>query len=269
MSATALRGFALVAALGLDISCGLAGCAHLPAEGSQATGPAIAALNATLMVIPAGSFTMGDVSGNGQEWERPTHLVTLKSFKLSRFDVTFDQYDAFAKATGHPLPDDGGWGRGQRPVINVTWDDAQSFIQWLNQQGGRHFRLPSEAEWEYAARAATHTVYPWGNADAVGRRNGADSVNRTTPVGSYPANAWGLFDMVGNVWQWTQDCWLDGYGGAPTDGSAYSPSRCEKGHAYRGGSWGNDPSWLRVAARGRGEATFIMDGLGFRLAEDR
>jgi len=230
-------------------------------------GPAFATLDADLVPIPAGSFVMGDLARTGWKEPLPLHPVRLRAFRLSRYDVTFEQFDAFARASGRALPDDSGWGRGRRPVIHVDFGEVQAFLAWLNAQSGRHFRLPSEAEWEYAARAGTTTMYPWGDEDAHDRRNGSADVGRTTPVGSYPPNAWGLYDMIGNVWEWLPDCWHDSYEGAPGDGSAWSGGSCAR-RVFRGGSWDNDPTWLRVADRSSFGTTERMDGVGFRIAED-
>ncbi len=222
-----------------------------------------------MVAMPAGSFLMGDPKADGQEWEKPAHIVKFKGFRLSKYDVTYDQYDAFTRATRAAEKPDLAWGRGRRPVITVTWQDARNFIHWVNAATGKHYRLPSDAEFEYAARAGTATVYPWGDRDDPARRNGAGVLGKSSPVGVYPPNAWGLYDMIGNVWQWTQDCWNENYVGAPVDGSAWMSGHCERGHVYRGGCWDNDPTWLRSSGRGSGtddEAPY--DGLGFRLAED-
>jgi formylglycine-generating enzyme required for sulfatase activity len=229
----------------------------------------VSEIESRLVSIPAGRFAMGD---SNALWKatyvhvKPDHSVSVRAFKLSAYDVTFDQYDVFARATGHELPDDAGWGRGNNPVINVNWDDAQAFIAWLNQKSAKRFRLPSEAEWEYAARAGTTTSFYWGKEfDAsLANRNGS----RTSPVGSFSPNAWGLYDMSGNVSQWTQDCWNESYGGAPTDGSAWISGDCTF-RMYRGGSWRSpDPEHLRVSYRFRYPSTGRTVDLGFRLAQD-
>ena len=178
-----------------------------------------------MVVIPAGSFRMGCLSGDCYRNE-PVHSVSIESFELSKYEVTFEEYDAFTDATGRERANDRGWGRGRRPVINVSWDDAVAYTQWLSSQTGERYRLPSEAEWEYAARAGSTTKYSWGND--IGRNrancNGCGSrwdKRQTAPVGSFSANRWGLHDMHGNVWEWVQDCWNRNYRGAPTDGSAW------------------------------------------------
>ena len=259
-------GFSLSLLLVLG-ACALGGGGTLAGAGLAAAGPAFAGLDADLKEIPAGSFRMGDLGATGWEEPTPVHEVHLRAFRLARHDLTFEQFDTYARATGAPLPDDAGWGRGNRPVVNITWNEAQAFIAWLDARTGRHFRLPSEAEWEYAARAGTKTLYPWGDADDPSRRNGVGSVGRTTPVGSYPPNAWGLYDMIGNSWQWIEDCWHDRYTGAPADGSAWEEAACPR-RVMRGGSWDNDPTWLRVADRASFGVEERMDGVGLRLAED-
>ena len=165
---------------------------------------------------------MGCVSGRDcEDDERPVHTVRVERFELSKYEVTFEEYDRFTAATGRARADDEGWGRGRCPVINVTWDDAVAYTQWLSQQTGERYRLPSEAEWEYAARAGTSTAYSWGNEIGRNRANCYGCGSRwdgrqTAPVGSLSPNGWGLHDMHGNVWEWVQDCWNESYRGAPT-----------------------------------------------------
>jgi formylglycine-generating enzyme required for sulfatase activity len=226
-----------------------------------------------MVAIPAGSFEMGDLSGKGgNSDEKPVHVVKLKGFRLSRFEVTFEQYDVYADAAGRPRPSDEGWGRGSHPVINVSWYDAQGFIAWLNTATGHRYRLPSEAEWEYAARAGSRTDYPWGNDFDRIWTNGAspdenDTLGTTMPVGSFPANSWGLRDMIGNVWEWTQDCSRHYYDGAPVDGSARVEGDCV-GRMVRGGAWALSPYCLRVSYRFGAVASRPEVNTGFRLARD-
>lgn len=227
-----------------------------------------------MVSIAGGSFSMGcgapDTACLGAE--KPVHAVKVKSFRLSKHEVTFDQYDAFAAATGRAKPDDKGWGRGNRPVINVNWEDANAFVTWLAKQTGEPFRLPTEAEWEYAARAGTNTVYLWGNEVGFGLANctGCGSNfdgDRTSPVGTFAANKFGLHDMHGNVWEWVQDCWQEGYAGAPTDGSARMTGNCSS-RILRGGSWLNNPSYLRIAYRNWLASNLRDVNTGFRVARD-
>ena len=194
----------------------------------------------------------------------------VPAFRLGKYEVTFAQWDACVSDGGC---DDNGDGRGNQPVIYVSWDDVQSFIDWLNNKTGGNYRLPTEAEWEYAARAGTTTKYSWGNDIGSNRANCyndecGDSWDYTAPVGSFPANPWGLHDMHGNVWEWVQDCLNYDYVGAPTDGSAWTSGNCSQ-RVVRGGAWGDDAWNLRSASRGRGGRTGRFDGSnGFRLAQD-
>ena len=226
-----------------------------------------------MVAIPGASFRMGDLSG--VIGEIPVHTVTVSSFRLGKYVVSFDQWDACVADGGCNgyRPEDEGWGRGNRPVINVSWDDTQDFITWLNGKTGGGYRLPSEAEWEYAARAGTETQYHWGND--IGRNNancgGCGSQKdglKTEPVGSFPANAFGLHDMHGNVWEWIQDCWHDNYNGAPSDGSAWEGGDCAH-RSTRSGSLDNGPVYVRSAYRGSLDATTRVYSTGFRLAQNK
>ncbi len=227
-----------------------------------------------MVSIPGGSFRMGDLSGEGYADEKHVRTVTVPAFRLGKHEVTFAQWDACVADGGCNgySPDDEGGGRSDRPVINVSWNEVQSFIDWLNGKTGGNYRLPSEAEWEYAARAGSTTKYSWGDDIGNNRANcrGCGSQwddKRTAPVGSFPANAWGLHDMHGNVWEWVQDCWHDGYEGAPTDGSAWTSGDCDW-RMVRGGSWDDYPWGLRSAFRGRGVRSGRDGNAGFRLAQD-
>ena len=221
-----------------------------------------------LVVIPAGRFRMGCLSNDGcEDDEKPVREVTIAApFALSVHEVTFEDYDRFK----HPNEvDDKGWGRGARPVIYVSWDDAQEYVEWLSAQTGAEYRLPSEAEWEYAARAGTTTKYGWGNEIGTNRANCGscgDQWRYTAPVGSFPANGFGLHDMHGNVWEWVEDCWNESYVGAPTDGTARLEGSCIE-RVLRGGSWSN---LLPVIARAANRNSFInsarLQDLGFRVA---
>jgi len=229
---------------------------------------------APMVLVPAGEFTMGSPEGEGYSDERPQHTVGLDAFYISQYEVTFAQYDKFAQATGRNLPDDKAWGRGQRPVINISWGDAKAYAKWLSGQTGDQYRLPTEAEWEYVARsggteqvwAGTSNERQVGNY-AVYVKN---SEGKTAEVGSKQPNRLGLYDMSGNVFEWVEDCWHKNYQGAPTDGSA----RLEGGggdcslRVIRGGSWKLLPVGLRASDRAGGTAVFRYDFIGFRLAQD-
>jgi formylglycine-generating enzyme required for sulfatase activity len=200
-----------------------------------------------LVVIPAGSFWMGDLSGGGDDDEKPVHRVTIpRSFAVGKYEVTFAEWDACVSAGGcRHSPGDAGWGRDRRPVINVSWDDAQSYIKWISGKTGMTYRLLSESEWEYVARAGSKTKYPWGNeiGSSEANCNGCGSSwdgTQTAPVGSFSSNRFGLHDTVGNVWEWVGDCWNGSYAGAPSDGSAQTGGDCSR-RVLRGGSCNSDP----------------------------
>ena len=226
-----------------------------------------------MVVIPAGSFKMGCVSGiDCEDDELPVHEVKIDSFAMSKYEVTFEEYDVFAKATGREWANDRDWGRGRRPVINVSWYDASAYAAWLSSQTGKRYRLPTEAEWEYAARAGTETLYSWGNDIDVNRANcdgcaGQWDNVKTAPVGSFEANGWGLHDMHGNVREWVQDCWNKNYEDAPTDGSAWRSGDCSE-RVVRGGSWFWGPIKLRSAYRRSNETDTRYSMIGFRIARD-
>ena len=226
-----------------------------------------------MVSIPSGMFRMGDLSGEGYDDEKPVHTVTVPAFKLGKYEVTFAQWDICVADGGcndySPYEDL----RGNRPVNWVSWDNVQSFIDWLNRKTGGNYRLPTEAEWEYAARAGSVTKYSWGNDIGSNRANcGGDSCGDsweyTAPAGSFPANPWGLHDMHGNVWEWTEDCWNYDYEGAPTDGSARTSGDCSV-RVMRGGSWEHSAWYLRSARHGGFARSGGNSDLGFRLAHDK
>jgi formylglycine-generating enzyme required for sulfatase activity len=212
-----------------------------------------------MVVIPAGTFVMGSpLSEQGRiDWEGPQRTIRLpQSIAVGRFEATFAEWDACVAGggCGRYRPSDRGWGRGNRPVINVSWHDAQAYVSWLNQRvPGAGYRLLTEAEWEYAARAGTTTPYSWGVSVGHGNANcdGCGSereIRQTVPVGSFAPNAFGLYDMHGNVWEWTQDCFRGDLNGQPVDGSAFVSGSCGS-RVLRGGSWDNAPMNLRSANR--------------------
>jgi formylglycine-generating enzyme required for sulfatase activity len=234
-----------------------------------------------MIALPAGLFTMGSSAIERARYgdeaahyvdESPQHKVAIaRPFAVSKFDVTFDEWGVCVADGGCNgfMPDDEGWGRGRRPVINVSWDDAKAYVGWLSQKTGKPYRLLSEAEWEYAARAGSTTIYYWG--DEVGNGNAncngcfSQWENRqTSPVGSFKPNAFGLYDTVGNVLQWVQDCYHGDYNGAPTDGSTWTTGDCSR-HVVRGGSWVGEPRVLRSAFRGWGPVDVRLSRLGFRV----
>lgn len=250
-----------------------------------------------MVIIPAGSFLMGSpeperkpllAAGCIDEWfnrSLPQHSVTIaKPFALGKYAVTFDDYDRYAQLSGVEKPYDEGWGGGNRPVINVSWDDAQAYIKWLNEQPdirqalqGEEYRLSSEAEWEYAARAGTTTAFCTGDQITTEQANfngngthyrfakSSKYLAKTTPAGCYPANPWGLSDMHGNVQEWVQDCWNENYQGAQSNEKAWATGDCTL-RVFRGGAWVDSPVFLRSAIRDKSTATKRNSVIGFRLA---
>lgn len=224
-----------------------------------------------MVVIPAGRFKMGSyLISNSQ----PIIAVNIsKPFLIAKYLVTFDEYELFVKAKNWDLPSDQGWGGGKRPVINISWVDATAYASWLSEVTGKSYRLPSEAEWEYAARAGTESAYYWGDNE-----NDADnfawfdrnSNEETHPVGEKQSNKFDLYDMAGNVWEWVQDCYHDKYDKAPADGS--SRQEFNNGDStrrvVRGGSWYFSPVYLRSANRLWNYSITRINDLGCRLAQD-
>ena len=220
-----------------------------------------------LVVLPSGSFLMGSAKGEGDDNEYPQHEVVI-GYRLAvgRYPVTFEEYERFTAATGTSPPKDAGWDRGRRPVINVSWHEAQVYVRWLGETTGQPYRLLSESEWEYAARAGTTSRYWWGDEITPENANYAGSKHRgTTEVGSYPVNPWGLFDMNGNVWEWLEDCWNVNYVGAPTDGHTWTAGDCSL-RVLRGGSWFYYSESLRSADRNWSNSGNRVDSIGFRVA---
>jgi formylglycine-generating enzyme required for sulfatase activity len=219
-----------------------------------------------MVVAPAGNFTMGSPASEvGRvDDEGPQHTVTFAvPFAVSKFAVTFDEWDACVNDRGCNgyRPDDNKWGRGRQPVINVSWDDAKTYVDWLSKKTGKPYRLLSEAEREYVTRTGTTTPFWWGSSISTGQANydgtytyGGGSKGefrrRTEPVGSFAANSWGLYQVHGNVWEWVGDCYQEKYNDAPSDGLARSISNCAS-RVLRGGSWVDGPQILRSAFRFR------------------
>jgi formylglycine-generating enzyme required for sulfatase activity len=233
-----------------------------------------------MVVVPAGEFVMGSPPTEKRRMpdEVPQHTVTIaRPFAVSKYDVTFNDWDACVSVGGCPREGRAGdvdWGRDTRPVIYVSWDDAQQYVAWLSLMTGKPYRLLSDAEFEYAARAGTQTAYPWGND--IGKNNancagcgsqwsGSAGTWQTAPVGSFAANRFGLHDMVGNIWKWVQDCYHPNYNGAPTDGSTWTGGDCTA-RVIRGGSWGGGPEFVRPAFRDRSATNDRNYTLGFRVA---
>ena len=225
-------------------------------------------------MIPAGTFRQGAFHSLGNWYAEPPHKVTTKPFALGKHEVTFEEYDRFAIATGRPLPFDEHWGRSRRPVINVSWEDAAAYAEWLSKATGKSYRLPTESEWEYAARSGGRDEM-WAGVWDEGQLTDfavyhANSGRRTVPVGEKKPNGLGLHDMSGNVSEWVEDCWHETYNGAPSDGSAWLEAgggQCGE-RVIRGGSWEDGGNYLRVSDRSRQYAEFGTFAIGFRLAQD-
>jgi formylglycine-generating enzyme required for sulfatase activity len=242
-----------------------------------------------IVVVPAGDFMMGSPytpqkrpARKGEvpqprafEYERPQHKVTIaQPFAVGRREVTFDEWDqcSAAGACGYH-PKDQGWGRGDRPVIDVSWEDAQDFVDWLSHKTGKRYRLPSEAEWEYAARAGTDTTFWWGDTAEKGRANcedcgAAPTEKKTVPVGSFRPNGFGLFNVAGNAAEWVEDCWHESYRGAPPNGAAWTYNGQCRQRVLRGGSFASEANLIRSAARFRYDLDVRYYANGFRIARD-
>ena len=234
---------------------------------------AVGANGPTMVLVPAGDFRMGCLAGAGcRDSELPVRDVAVQaSFALGKHEVTFADYDRFTNATGRPsAASPRGWDRSSTPVVNVSWEDAQAYADWLTAQTGRRYRLPSEAEWEYAARSGNSSAYSWGDAigEALANCNGCASRwdnLRPAPVGSFLANPWGMHDMHGNVWEWVQDCYNSDHEGAPADESARTDGDCNR-RVLRGGSWSNSPGLLRAPTREWDDVSMRAVEIGFRVA---
>jgi formylglycine-generating enzyme required for sulfatase activity len=239
-----------------------------------------------MVVVPAGEFIMGSPpSERGRNPdEGPQRKVTFaRPFAAGKYEVTFAQWDACVAGTGCThKPGDNDWGRGKRPVINVSWDDAQQFVRWLAKKTGKPYRLLTEAEWEYAARGTTEPIDrlpPFSTGPTINPNQANYDGNfiygagakmgiyrqKTLDVGSFKSNTFGLNDMHGNVWEWVEDCYRDSYAGAPTDGSAVKVSGC-KLNILRGGAWNYYPQLLRSAYRYASAPNIRMENAGFRVA---
>lgn len=225
-----------------------------------------------MIALPAGHFRMGDLQGMGHENERPVHQVQISApFGIGRYEVTFDDFDRFCRSTGRLFLPDQGWGRGRRPVVDVSWRDAVEYARWLSEQTGANYRLPSESEWEYAARGGSSDIFWWGGQLGSGRANCSNcgshwSARSTATVGSFEANGFGLYDTAGNVWEWCQDDYQDSYLGAPADGAPRKNGGKVK--VLRGGSWDYTGDSLRSSARPHygSQDRYLL--IGFRVARD-
>jgi formylglycine-generating enzyme required for sulfatase activity len=223
-----------------------------------------------LVVVPPGDFIMG---ANDTPYEKPERVISIpRPFAIGRREVTFAEWDQCADAGACKYrPDDHNWGRGNQPVINVSWDDTKLFLAWLSQKTGQKYRLPSEAEWEYAARAGTKTAFWWGRdvgaAHAQCDNCGSPTTQRLAPVGSFRPNGFGLFDTAGNAAEWVEDCWNDNYRNAPKDASAWTSGDCRL-RVLRGGNFTSKAVDTRSAARFRYDEDVRYYANGFRVLRE-
>jgi formylglycine-generating enzyme required for sulfatase activity len=230
-----------------------------------------------LVVVPAGRYLLGDHSGHGNHNERPlTPIEISRPFAIGRYEVSFADWQQYADATSTPMPDNEGWGlSAQRPVINVSWHQAQAYSQWLSKVTGQRYRLPTEAEWEYAARAGSDSHYWWGEqldspdtqprAHCRGCATSRLIQNKTERIGQFAANAFGLHDTAGNVWEWTASRFA-----SPFDGSEQSTASLldKSPRVVRGGAWNSGPSYLHSSQRDMKQPQHKNYALGFRVLRE-
>lgn len=226
----------------------------------------------SMITLPGGVYYRGDHMGDGDGDEQPVREIRLRPFAIGLHEITFDEYDRFCKENSRDKPDDSEWGRGRRPVINVSWEEATEFTEWLSRKTGKHYRLPTDAEWEYAARAGTETRFWWGNEPGSANANcencgGLWDGEMTAPVGRFSPNPFGLHDTAGNVFEWVADCHHDSFADAPADGGAIEKEGCGK-RVIRGGAWSFPPKEIRSANRWRDFPTRRSDDTGFRVLRE-
>ena len=223
-----------------------------------------------LVVVPPGEFVMGS---NDTPYEKPEHTISIRRpFAIGRREVTFAEWDQCADIGACKVrPEDHGWGRGDRPVVNVSWEDAKLFVAWLSQRTGQRYRLPSEAEWEYAARAGTRTPFWWGRDIGAGHAQcegcGSPIKQQVVPAGSFRPNGFGLYDTAGNAAEWVEDCWNDSYRNAPKDASPWTSGDCRL-RVLRGGNFLSKASDVRSAARFRYDVDVRYYANGFRVVRE-
>lgn len=222
--------------------------------------------------IPSGTFRMGGPSGAIAADEVPRHQVNIKSIMVSVYEVTYSEYDRFAKATKRKQPDSSGWDRKTHPVNNVSWDDALAYTKWLSRQTGKKYRLLSEAEWEYAARGGTTTSFWWGTFAGASNAHCFDcksdyNTSKPAKVGTYKPNPFGLYDTAGNLYEWVHDCYHRNYKEAPTDGSVWEGGDC-KVRIVRGGAFRSPADSMRVENREKFPSNRGQYNVGFRIARD-
>jgi formylglycine-generating enzyme required for sulfatase activity/serine/threonine protein phosphatase PrpC len=226
----------------------------------------------TMIKVPAGRFRMGGASAIVAADEVPRHEVDVSSFMVSVYEVTFAEYDRFANATGRKKPKSSGWDRKTHPVFEVSWDDALAYTRWLSKQTGKRYRLLSEAEWEYVARAGTTTSFWWGTRAGAGNAHCFDcktdfSTSKPARIGTYKPNAFGLYDTAGNLFEWVHDCYHAGYKDAPDDGSVWDGGDC-KVRIVRGGAYGSPADSMRVENRHKFQSGKGQYNVGIRVARD-
>jgi formylglycine-generating enzyme required for sulfatase activity len=265
MTSVAIRNLAFALALaGASLAAGAQAADRLPGEVFRDCDACD-----EMVVVPAGDFVMGSTL---KASESPPHKVTLrKAFAIGRREVTFAEWDrcVAAKACAYS-PSDQGWGRGDRPAINLSFDDAKQYLAWMSKQTGHSYRLPTEAEWEYAARAGTTTRFWWGKEAGKGHAQCADCGAKspgTAPAGSFRPNGFGLYDTSGNVAEWVEDCWSPSFAGAPANGAAWTAGDCSL-RVLRGGSFLDKSAGVGSAARFRYDYDVRYYANGFRVARD-
>jgi len=225
-----------------------------------------------MVVVPAGSFEMGEASDIGLENEKPIHNVVIpEPLAVGVTEVTYAQWDLCVSEGGcSHVPADDNWGRGNRAVAYVNWADVSEYLDWISRKTGSTYRLPTEAEWEYFARAGTTTLYPWGDESVSGKAVclscEVGSV-MTIEAGKLEPNGFGLYDTVGSQKEWVQDCWNAGYNDAPADGTAWVTGDCSR-RVVRGGAWYDSARFIRSASRAGAVAQERLDIIGFRLVRD-
>lgn len=234
-------------------------------------------LGPELSVLPAGVFLLGDGSGQGNYHERPPRRIEIPApFAIGRFEITFADWQLYARATGSPMPDNEGWGlSAQRPVIHVSWHEAVAYTQWLSRVSGARYRLPTEAEWEYAARGGSQTRYWWGDeldsaehaprAHCRGCASPRRLQNKTAPAGQFPGNGFGLFDTAGNVWEWTASAFTQRFDGSEMQSAGLLDN---SPRTVRGGAWNSGPSYLRSSQRDLKQPHHRDYALGFRVLRE-
>ncbi|MEM5278810.1 formylglycine-generating enzyme family protein [Cupriavidus taiwanensis] len=225
----------------------------------------------TLVTLPAGSFTMGSNASDPAE-KPPHHVAIAQPFAIGRYEVTVEQWNACADAGGCQRIATVADSAKNAPVRDVSWDDAQQYVAWLSKTTGKSYRLPTEAEWEYAARGGSASTYWWGDQMRKGNANCKDcgdpwSQDGPAPVGSFAANPYGLHDVNGSVWEWVADCWHSSYKGAPADGRAWNESACGA-RVIRGGSWREGASYMVSSTRFKYSPSVRQSQNGFRVARD-